>query len=221
MFGLPTCPMSTLVLMQIIEVSSMFKRIFIDRMKSSFKLVFALIVCLLIHVFWANLIPIWSYILLNNEPIVVMKNVLSIFQLGVLLGLIFSIILSISRWFGQTLLIIINLIATLFSYYAYQFGIQMSDELMVSMLFFVESNDITSSFDWTIFIFVPIIFIPSLIATNYILKKLVSPPLFSFEFKNIVNFLLTKTVFVLTSVCMFLAFLATIYYGAKWHLNRI
>ena len=65
---------------------------------------------------------------------------------------------------------LMNLVGSLYGYYFYHLGIRMSDEIMVSMLFFPEDNDVTSSFDWMIFIIVPAIFIPTLLFNRIIYK---------------------------------------------------
>jgi glucan phosphoethanolaminetransferase (alkaline phosphatase superfamily) len=120
-------------------------------------------------------VPIYQYILIDMQLPTALNSLVNV---GILIGsaaALFTILLSFNIFLSVTLLWAANFIGCVYSYYVYHFGITMNDQLMMSMLFFRESNDITSSFDWTIFLYVPLWFIPSCMVTTWLFRRFKCP----------------------------------------------
>lgn len=175
-------------------------------------------ICVVIHVFLANVVPIWGYIFSNSDLFIVTKNFLNVLFFSVSLSFLIAISLSINISITKAFLFIINLTASLYGYYALQFGVHMSDELMVTMLFFLEENDVFSSFDWLIFIYTPLIFIPSLLLTSYTLKKFGYVSKYSFRVVQIVRSVFKKITIFFLNILFFILFLLSLYASADINL---
>ena len=184
-------------------------------MKQSRNILFIGLLLGLMHIFWNNMAPIWNYILgeSNSSFETILTTFTSSLLFAILIGLVFSILLSINIIFGKTIIVLINFIASIYSYYVFHFGIQMNDELMMTMLFFTESNDIFSSFDIWILVYVPLIFLPSYFALNKLFNYFDIKISFFIDFKKVIIYIINNIRLVGINLIVLVSFIGLLYIG--------
>ena len=125
--------------------------------------------CTLIHVFWCNFGGISKYISSSSN---IFETILDISLCIFLISIALSLLFSINSFLTKIFIISSNLIASLYTYYSLHLGIVINDQIIISALFFPDSNDVTSSFDWLIFVYGIFLLSTSTIAILFVEKKL-------------------------------------------------
>lgn len=162
--------------------------------------------CTIIHVFWCNFGGISKYLLSQHGNLfeTFLDIVLCIFVISLALSLLFSL----NSFLTKVFIISANFIGSLYTYYSLHFGIVINEQIVISALFFPESNDIYSSFDWLVFVYTIFLISTSTIAILFLEKKLKISSRFSLKKTKLLeiiknNFL--RTIIVITVTLLILA----------------
>ena len=117
-----------------------------------------------IHILICNFFPISSYIFSSSSLYEVALKIFNLLVFSSVCAVFVAYLITINKSIAKYILLMLNLAACIYNYYFINFGIVMNDQLLLSMLFSLESNDIWSSMDWKIFFYVPAFFLTSTIA---------------------------------------------------------
>ncbi len=166
-------------------------------------------ICVSIHVLFCNIGPIYKYIISFDNFFELKSILFNIAIFIILTSLAFSILFSLNVFLTKIIIFISNFIGSIYTYYSLHFGFEINDQIIISALFFSESNDIFSSFDFYIFIYVFLLFSISTFAILFCLKKLKIKSKFSLKIKDLRNILienLAQKVFAIIFLALILCF---------------
>ena len=100
----------------------------------SFKLFIIAVVCVVIHVYWCNSVAVWGYIFSADNALLVGKNLFNTVVFVLFGAFVLALLFSVNILLARAVITVLNFIACIYTYYVFHFGIQMSDEVMMSML---------------------------------------------------------------------------------------
>lgn len=184
------------------------------------------LICVAIHFFVGNFGGVYKYLSLHQDTLfsTFLDIIFSLFVVTIFLSLLFSINIFITK----ILVLIANFIALIYSYFVIHFGIVINQQVLISALFFAEGNDVSSSFDFWIYIYCIPLFVVSTLTINFFQKKLNIKSFISIKKVNLSNYLKNKlavigyslaTIILLFLVINFNIFLAT--YKLKTILEQL
>lgn len=128
--------------------------------------------CVVIHIVWANFFPLWSYIVNTAGMHGIVKVAIDTLVLALLAASALSMILLFSAITAKFIVYALIIVGAVYSYYHHHFGIEISDEIMVAMLFFPEKNDVSSSIDHYLGIYVALLAVPAFIACHWAINTI-------------------------------------------------
>jgi len=161
--------------------------------------------CVVVHVFWSNAFPLWSYVFSSAEFGAVTNRLIDTLVLSILAATLLAIVLLYSVTAGKIIVYALLTIGAAYSYYHHHFGIVISDEIMVSMLFFAEKNDVLSSMDGYLPLYLVVMTIPAFLVCRLALNSLPQTPDKSAQsFSLAVVAHLSASKFVSTTILLFI-----------------
>lgn len=166
--------------------------------------------CTLIHVFWCNFGGISKYISSSSN---IFETILDISLCIFLISIALSLLFSINSFLTKIFIISSNLIASLYTYYSLHLGIVINDQIIISALFFPDSNDVTSSFDWLIFVYGIFLLSTSTIAILFVEKKLKISSQFSLQKTKIISIIQNNLKQILSAIIVILVIALPVYYN--------
>ena len=139
-------------------------------LKNFFKSLILAFACTFIHFFVCNYGGIYKYFLTQENNL--FQTILDVFISISIITLALNLLFAINIFFTKILVLVANFIALIYSYFVVHLGIIMNEQIVISALFYAEQNDISSSFDSWIYLYVLPIFLLSIIAINFLQKKI-------------------------------------------------
>ncbi|NBX53369.1 MAG: hypothetical protein EBT63_06960 [Proteobacteria bacterium] len=185
------------------------KKIFINNASHYFRLLLLSFCCVLIHAFWCNFGGLYKYFLSQNNKLLEtsLDTILCVVILSLALALLFSLNIFLTRIF----IFLANFIGAVYTYFALHLGIIINEQIMISALFYAEENDISSSFDYWVFIYTIFLMAVSTFVILGLEKKLKIKSRYSFNKNQLIEILKNNFTRLTISVIFILLFLAPIH----------
>jgi len=167
-------------------------------------------VCVVIHLFWCNFGGIKHYFSHHNDSNL-FKTILETTLYVIAISSFLSVLFSLNIFLTKIIVTIFNFIGAIYTYFVIHLGIILNEQIIISILFYLEENDVTSSFDCWVFAYTLTIFIIATLIIFYIEKILKIKSEWSLGFIKI------KQIF-LNNCCRFLfAIIFTILSALSFH----
>ena len=198
------------------------KSVYRNELKNYTNILLFSTVCSVLHIFFANYSGIFKY--LSSQQNQLFNSFFDIIISTIIISVFLSFCFLINFRFTKYLVLIANFIGLIYSYFVAHFGITINQHIVISALFYSESNDILSSFDYWIFIYC----IPPIVALyliiNFFQKKLNIYPLLLSNIKSLKNYFklfVVRFSFLLTTALFLILFINTNAYIMSYKLKTI